>query len=281
MKITFLGGGNMANAIIGGLLATRAATAAGAQAIDPKDISVLDVNADSLSTLARSYGVVTSLDPFTVPLGDVIVVAVKPQNLRALAQAIAPRLALQPTSVVLSIAAGIRIADLSRWLGGFANIVRSMPNTPALVHAGISGLFASEGVSQDLRDQAERVLKSVGETIWFEHESDLDIVTAVSGSGPAYVFYFIEALTQAGVQAGLNADAAQRLALATFAGAAKLAVSSPESPATLRERVTSKGGTTERGLAALREAHVTEAVIDAVAKAGARSKELGDQLGAS
>jgi pyrroline-5-carboxylate reductase len=196
--------------------------------------------------------------------------------MRDAAVALAP---LVNNTLIVSIAAGIRAADLARWLNGHTRIVRVMPNTPALVLAGISGLYATAGISVDDRKQAESILGAVGESVWVERESDIDAVTAVSGSGPAYVFYFIEALEQAARELGLSADAARRLAIATFTGASKLAAQSNEDAATLRARVTSKGGTTERALASMENDKIKAAIVRAVKAADERSRELGDELG--
>jgi pyrroline-5-carboxylate reductase len=266
-KVSFIGGGNMAAAIIGGLIAS------GTQ---PADIEVVEVNADARTQLAARFGVVTHTDVSQARLHGLIVLAVKPQSLPEVAAALASRLDGQ---LVVSIAAGVRVADLARWLGGHARIVRSMPNTPALVQAGITGLFAAPGLGQDARSQAEAVLRAVGGVVWVEDEAQLDAVTAVSGSGPAYVFYFIESLEAAAVAQGLAPATARQLALQTFFGAAKLALESGEEPAVLRQRVTSKGGTTERGIAALEAAAVKQAVGQAVEAASRRSAELGDELG--
>jgi pyrroline-5-carboxylate reductase len=173
----------------------------------------------------------------------------------------------------------VRVADLARWLGGHERIVRAMPNTPALVQAGITGLFAPSAVSQDACSQAEAVLRAVGGVVWVEDELQLDAVTAVSGSGPAYVFYCIESLEAAALAQGLAPATARQLALQTFFGAAKLALESGEDPALLRQRVTSKGGTTERGVAALEAAKLKAAFGQAVEAASRRSAELGDELG--
>ncbi len=194
-------------------------------------------------------------------------------------EAVRPLLPLDPATVVVTIAAGIRIADLSRWLGGHAAIVRAMPNTPALVHAGVAGLYAPPAVDAEGRDRAQTLLGAVGETVWLPREEDLDAVTAVSGSGPAYVFYFIEALERAGVEMGLAPEAARTLALGTFAGAAKLAQARGEDPAVLRAKVTSKGGTTERALREMEGAALKARFIEAVKAACARSKELGEESG--
>ena len=207
---------------------------------------------------------------------DCVVLAIKPQQMREAAAQLAP---LIQNTLVITIAAGIRGSDLSRWLGGHQRIVRVMPNTPALVLAGISGLYAMPGVSAEDRAHAESILGAVGETVWVEQESDIDAVTAVSGSGPAYVFYFIEALEQAARDVGLNAATARQLAIATFTGASKLAAQSSEDAATLRARVTSKGGTTERALASMEADKIKAAISRAVTAAAERSRELGDELG--
>jgi pyrroline-5-carboxylate reductase len=266
-KVSFIGGGNMAAAIIGGLIAS------GTQ---PADIEVVEINADARAQLAARFGVVTHSDVSQARLHALIVLAVKPQSLPEVAATLASRLDGQ---LVVSIAAGVRVADLVRWLGGHPRIVRAMPNTPALVQAGIAGLYASAALGQEARSQAEAVLRAVGGVVWVEDESQLDAVTAVSGSGPAYVFYFIESLEAAAVAQGLAPATSRQLALQTFFGAAKLALESGEEPAVLRQRVTSKGGTTERGLSALDDAAVKLAIGQAVEAASRRSAELGDELG--
>ncbi|MDO9466898.1 MAG: pyrroline-5-carboxylate reductase [Thiobacillus sp.] len=266
-KVSFIGGGNMAAAIIGGLIAS------GTQ---PTDIEVIEINADARAQLSARFGVVTHTDLSQARLHGLIVLAVKPQTLPDVAAALASRLAGQ---LVVSIAAGVRVADLTRWLGGHNRIVRAMPNTPALVQAGIAGLYAAPAVGQDARSQAEAVLRAVGGVVWVDDEPQLDVVTAVSGSGPAYVFYFIESLEAAGVAQGLAPETARQLALQTFFGAAKLALESGEEPGVLRQRVTSRGGTTERGIAVLETAAVNLAISQAVEAASRRSAELGDELG--
>jgi pyrroline-5-carboxylate reductase len=174
----------------------------------------------------------------------------------------------------------VRLADLSRWLKGHARLVRAMPNTPALIGAGVTGLYAfSKEVGSEQREQAETILGAVGTTVWITDESQMDAVTAVSGSGPAYVFYFIEALEDAANELGLPPAVAHRLALDTFTGAAKLAASSPDPVAVLRERVTSKGGTTERALASMAKDEVKAAIMRAIRAANDRGRELGDELG--
>ena len=268
MRIAIVGGGNMARAIIGGLVA---------KGIRAADILVVEIDAPARLRLVAEFGVTTleAAGPMLVH-ADVLLLAVKPQNMREAAEAAAPHLA-QP--LVISVAAGIRLGDLGRWLGGRARLVRAMPNTPALVQAGIAGLYAPPAVDQDARSQAEAVLRAVGRVVWVADETQLDAVTAVSGSGPAYVFYFLEALEAAAIDLGLPADVGRRLALATFEGSVKLALQSGEPPATLRANVTSKGGTTARAIHVLDEAHVSDAVVAAVKGAAARARELGDEFG--
>ncbi len=268
MNILFIGGGNMAAAIIGGLIAKGRA---------PSSMHAVDVSPEVLSRLQKQFGIRTSGDVGAAATGaDCIVLAVKPQQMREVAAALAPALKEQ---LVISIAAGIRCSDLARWLGPSAQIVRAMPNTPALVAAGITGLHAMPGVSDAQRRSAEQILAAVGDTFWVDGENDLDAVTAVSGSGPAYVFYFIEALEQAARELGLSPEIARRSALATFAGAVKLAAADAADPATLRARVTSKGGTTERAIGVLDETAVKAAFIRAVRAAAERAAEMGDALG--
>lgn len=266
-KISFIGGGNMAAAILGGLVASGA---------DPSSLEVVEINADARASLAARFGVVTHANLADARLHGLIVLAVKPQSLPEVAATLSTRMA---GHLVLSIAAGVRVADLARWLGGHPRIVRAMPNTPALVRAGISGLYAAPGLNNEARSDAEAVLRAVGGVVWVDEETQLDAVTAVSGSGPAYVFYCIEALEAAAVAQGLASNTARQLALQTFFGAGKLALESGEEPALLRNRVTSKGGTTERGIAALEAAGLKPAFASAVMAASLRSAELGDELG--
>ncbi|TMH27050.1 MAG: pyrroline-5-carboxylate reductase, partial [Betaproteobacteria bacterium] len=269
MNITFIGGGNMARALIGGLITRGVAS---------KAFSVTDVDADARSTVAARFGAATfaQIEPAAVAHAELIVLAVKPANVRAVARELATFLKRQ---VVLSIAAGIRLSDLSRWLLGYRRLVRAMPNTPALIGAGISALYALSGVDGEGRTRASSVLEAVGGILWCEREDELDAVTAVSGSGPAYVFYFLEALEQAARELGFEPAQARRLALATFSGAIRLVEQSESEPAMLRAQVTSKGGTTERAIASLESASVKAAIAAAVKAAALRSSELGEQLG--
>ncbi len=270
MNITFIGGGNMARALIGGLLAKGHAAA---------DLRVVEIEGSARAALIRDFGVTAFERPEEALAGaECVLLAVKPQQLRAVAGTLAGRLG---TATVVSIAAGIRSNDLARWLGGHTRVVRAMPNTPALVHAGVSGLCAAPGAGAEDRARAEALLGAVGRVVWLSEETQMDAVTAVSGSGPAYVFYFIEALEAAGRALGLDAAQARALALGTFEGAAKLAAGAAESPAELRARVTSKGGTTEAALASMESDHLRETILRAVQSAADRSRALGDELGKS
>jgi pyrroline-5-carboxylate reductase len=271
MKITFIGGGNMASALIAGLAG---------KLTDGANIHVVDPNVEQLERLAASYGVrcASAIDA-AVGASDVIVLAVKPQQMREVARALRPQLGAAGP-LVISIAAGIRGADLARWLGGHGAIVRCMPNTPALIGLGISGMVAMAGVSASQKAAANAIMQAVGSTVWLDDEALIDPVTAVSGSGPAYVFYFIEAMQEAAQQMGLSPGQGQQLALATFVGAAQLAAQSPDPVALLRERVTSKGGTTHAALVSMEQAGVKQAIVTAMKAAAQRGRELGEQLGA-
>jgi pyrroline-5-carboxylate reductase len=270
MRLLFVGGGNMAGALIGGLLKRGWATA---------DLQVVEIAAEARDALKDRYGVdARDALPAALAADQLVVLAVKPQHLRAVAAQLRTILGGQ---LVVTIAAGIRTRDLSRWLGGHPRVIRAMPNTPALVGAGITALFAPQGMSEPDRRQADAVLSAVGATLWVEREELMDAVTAVSGSGPAYVFYFMEAVMQAAGELGLSPQQARALTLETFQGAATLARQSDESPAALRQRVTSKRGTTERALEHMEHEHVRAHVSEAVKQAAERSRELGDELGGS
>jgi pyrroline-5-carboxylate reductase len=201
--------------------------------------------------------------------------AVKPQNMQEVALQLAPILKEQ---LVVSIAAGIRTRDLARWLGTH-NVVRCMPNTPALIRSGVTALYAMPAVKPEQCHHAESILSSVGSTLWMDDEEMLDAVTAISGSGPAYVFYFIEAMQQAAFELGLDEAQARQVVLDTFLGASKLAESSKEDVASLRARVTSKNGTTERALLSLEANQVKMDIVAAIHAAAVRSRELGDEYG--
>lgn len=265
--IAFIGGGNMASAIIGGLLKSGRS---------PGDILVLEPNAEQRSRLQRDLQVITLEAPGSVLQRAAIVVwAIKPQHFKSAAEANLPHVG---RALQFSIMAGIRSEDMARALGT-ERIVRSMPNTPALIGQGIAGLYARPAVLPDERKHIEKLLAPTGRTLWVESEHDLDAVTAISGSGPAYVFYFVEAMTQAAVEMGLTEAQGKALALATFSGAAALAQASSETPAVLRERVTSKGGTTHAALTSMESSGVKPAIVKALKAAQRRAAELGDDFG--
>jgi pyrroline-5-carboxylate reductase len=268
MNILFIGGGKMMQAIAGGLIA-RGTPADMLSAIEPDPatrqiVTAMGIRADENADAAIA----------TIASTAIIILAVKPQ---VMVEAIAPFAGKLDQQLVLSIAAGVRTRELSRWLHHHL-IVRAMPNTPALIQAGISGLFAGTAVDAAGRARAEALLATVGKTIWVEDESLLDAVTAVSGSGPAYVFYAIEALEAAAVKLGIAPNAARLLAIETFRGAALLAAQSAESPATLRANVTSKRGTTEAAIAKFNDENIAERWQAGVMAAARRATELGDEL---
>jgi pyrroline-5-carboxylate reductase len=270
MKIAFIGGGNMAAALIGGLI-RKGVPAGNLYAIDP--------NEDARKRTADQFGVNTgAAADGALAAYDAVLIAVKPQIAKAVAEGLAPHLGAH--QVVISIMAGIRIEDLSRWLGGHARVVRTMPNTPALIGMGATGLVASSGVDAAGRELASNVLGAVGQSVWFDDESKIDAVTAISGSGPAYVFYFIEALEEAARQLGMDEQQGRALAIATFTGAAQLALQSDETPAVLRERVTSKGGTTAAALASFDASGIKDAIVRGALAADARATEMGKEFGA-
>jgi len=268
MKITFLGGGNMANALIGGLR-KQGYSAAGMQVVEPLE--------EKRAQLFETFGVrcCPAVDAASLNC-EVLVLAVKPQQMKEAVQPLAGKLADQ---LVLSIAAGLRLVDISRWLGGYTQLVRSMPNMPALIGEGISGVYADPSVDREGRTMAEKILHAVGSSLWIEDEAQMDAVTAVSGSGPAYVFYFIESLQLAARALGFSDPEARILAVETVVGAAKLVEESPDPAGVLRERVTSKGGTTEAALDSFNKDGLAAAILRGVRAAAARGRELGDQLG--
>ena len=240
-------------------------------------IHVVDLNPDALDRLKTQFGVTTSPDLSDALLKcDVIVLAVKPQQIH---DVVIPLLPYVKNQLILSIAAGISTTDLSRWLNNYGSIVRCMPNTPALIGKGAAGLFAMEAVTDEQKALAETIMQAVGMTLWLDQENLIDAVTAISGSGPAYVFYFIEALEAAGKSLGLDASQASALALATFQGASELAVLSTESVALLRERVTSPAGTTFATLSVMENHQLKELIISAAKAAADRSVELGKEFG--
>ncbi len=268
MNVAFIGGGNMARAMLGGMSASGLQTDA---------VRVLEPDADKCAELARDFGVTVHETPGEwLYDAAVVVLAVKPQQM---AEAVAAVRDWLGPALVVSIAAGVRATTLARWLG-HERIVRAMPNTPALIRAGITAAIARPGVTVEQHAAADLILRSVGEVLWLDDESMLDPVTAISGSGPAYVFYFIEALQEAALELGFTPQQARQLSMQTFVGAAQLASQSPEAIATLRERVTSKGGTTAAALAKFDAAAVRQAIVAGARAASARATELGDELDA-
>lgn len=269
--IAFVGGGNMAASLVGGLITGGRS---------PAEVRIAEPRAERRAELAERFRIDVRADNAEAVAGaSVVVLAVKPQVLRTVVAALGPGLREQG-SLLVSIAAGVREPDIRRWLGYDAPIVRTMPNTPALVRSGATALFANPFVSSAQRDLAESVMRAVGMTLWVQDEALMDVVTAVSGSGPAYFFLVMEMLEEAGVRLGLERETARLLTLETALGAARMALESSEDPATLRARVTSPGGTTERAVATLEDAGVRAAFHAAVAAARARAAELGDSLGA-
>jgi pyrroline-5-carboxylate reductase len=268
--IAFIGAGNMGRSLAGGLLKSG---------WDRKRLLLADPDVNQQQAVSELLRVDVSGDNReVVERADVVVLAVKPQAARAVAEGIAES-TQQKQPLIVSIAAGVRIADLERWLGGRLAIIRVMPNTPALVGSGASALYANERVQPAHRDLAESILRTVGVTVWLSREDLLDVVTALSGSGPAYFFLVMEVLEQAAIDHGLDPPTARLLTLETAFGAAKMALEGDAKPAELRRRVTSPGGTTERAIQVLQEGNVALLFSGAIEAATARSRELGDLLG--
>ena len=268
MSIAFLGGGNMAQALIGGLLA---------RGHDAAAISVVEVSPQAREKLAARFPVRVSTSPDAAMQGAaILVLAVKPQDMKAALASVA--LAARG-KLVISIAAGVGLESISRWLGGHRRIVRVMPNTPSLIGAGIAGVFASDEVTAEEKRKAEEILRAVGEVVWLPEERLLDPVTAVSASGPAYVFWFIEQLAATAHKLGIAEEDALKLAKHMVYGAAKLALDSEDDPAQLRKNVTSKGGTTEAALNVFAQEQLAERLARAIEAASRRGAELGKQLG--
>lgn len=268
-RIAFIGGGNMANAIIGGLIK---------QGVSANGIDVVEPLEQARHKLADSFGVAAQAQAGVFLNSAALVVwAVKPQAFKEAALAAAPFTA---GALHLSVAAGIRSDSIAAWLGS-QRIVRAMPNTPALIGQGITGLFARSGVTPADQTRINQVIATTGKMLWLDAEEKLDVVTALSGSGPAYVFYFMEAMITAGIEMGLSREQAHQLAIATFVGASALAKTSDESPQLLRQRVTSKGGTTFAAISSMEDNDVRALFIDALYAARERAKEMGDEFGAA
>lgn len=267
--IAFIGAGNMAAALISGLIA---------DGTSPEQLLACDPDETRLRQLADTAGIRTQQDnEAAVREADVVVLAVKPQVLQQVARGISAAVR-ERRPLVISIAAGVRSDTLARWLGGDIPLVRSMPNTPAMVQAGATALYATPGVSEMQREQAESVLRAVGLVQWIEDEALMDAVTALSGSGPAYFFLFMEAMERAGEKLGLPAETARLLTLQTALGAARMAIEAGEDPAELRRRVTSPGGTTEQAIASFENDDLAGLVERALTAARDRSIELSRLL---
>ncbi len=269
--IAFIGAGNMGRSMAGGLLKSG---------WDRSRLVLADSDPQQRRAVEHLLGLQVYADnSAAVADADIVVLAVKPQVLRAVAQGLAP-VVQQKSPLIVSVAAGVRIVDLERWLGGNLAIVRVMPNTPALVGSGASAMFANRRVRAEQRNTAESILRAVGVAVWLPQEALLDVVTALSGSGPAYFFLVMEALERAAIDAGLDSATARLLTLETAYGAAKMALEGGTDPAELRRRVTSPGGTTERAVQVLQAGQVERLFAEAIDAATTRSRELADLLGA-
>lgn len=267
MKITFIGGGNMAASLIGGLVPEQ---------FKAEELCVYDINEHTLASLSTQFSVCTTAKlAKAITASDIIILAVKPQALQIVCRQIQSLLQHKP--LFISIAAGIRSSDINRWLGGDLAVVRCMPNTPSLLQCGATGLYANALVNERQKQQSQHILEAVGLSLWVAKETDIDIVTAISGSGPAYFFLFIEALQKAGVDLGLSKDVAGQLAAQTALGAAYMVLANSD-VAKLRKNVTSKGGTTEQALLSFAQNNLKGIVAQAVQAAFKRSQQMADEL---
>lgn len=268
--IGFIGAGNMARSLAGGLLNTG---------WPARHLLLSDPDANQRRGAEQALGLKTLAANATLAAAaDVLVLAVKPQNLKAIAEEIATAVQ-EKRPLVISVVAGIRVDDIARWLGGDLPIVRVMPNTAALIGSGATGLFANARVNGTQRDSAESILRAVGVTVWVEDEALIDTITAISGSGPAYFFLVMEVLEKAAIKHGLDPKTARLLTLETAYGAAKMALEGGEDPAQLRQRVTSPGGTTEKAVQTLEAGRIESIFNDAVVAAIKRARELADLFG--
>jgi len=267
--LSFIGGGNMARSLIGGLIV---------RGWEATQIVVADPAASQLELLKNQYGVRIAKDNAEAArAADILVLAVKPQEMRTVTRQLSSALQVK-SPLIISVAAGIRASDIQRWAPGIP-VVRCMPNRPALQGCGMTGLYATSDVDADSRRAAEQILGAVGATIWLDQESHMDAVTALSGSGPAYFFLLIEMMEQAGVQLGLSPEISRKLATETAYGSGLMAREAAESAATLRQQVTSKGGTTEAALKHLESHDVRTLFTDALAAAAERSAQLAAEFG--
>lgn len=268
ISIAFIGGGNMATSLIAGLLN---------EALKPEQILVAEPDADKRAQLEQRFAIKTTENNTDALGSDVIVLSVKPQIMQKVCRALSPT--QSTTGLFISIAAGINSDDINRWLGDNRPIVRAMPNTPALVGYGATALYANKSVNETQKNTAEKILQAVGISLWVNDESEIDAVTAVSGSGPAYFFLLMEAMQAAGVSLGLSAESAKRLTIQTALGAANMADTSDGDPSVLRQRVTSKGGTTEQAILSFENADFHQLVKNALQAAYDRSKAIAKELG--
>ena len=267
--IAFIGGGNMASAMISGLQK---------QGFPVDQIDVVEPIADTQARIKLHFGIeARPIADASLQRATIVIWAVKPQTFKEAAQQVH---AHTGGALHVSVAAGIRSESIARWLGN-ERVIRTMPNTPALIGKGMTGLFARPAVTNADRLHAERVVSGMGRFLWLENEGQLDAVTAISGSGPAYMFYFMEAMTTAGAEMGLSRDQAYQLAVGTFIGAGELAQSSHEPPEILRQRVTSKGGTTYAAIASMDESHIKDLFGKALHAAQRRAVEMGNEFGES
>ncbi|MBB3330872.1 pyrroline-5-carboxylate reductase [Halomonas campaniensis] len=269
-RVTFIGAGNMAGAIIGGMIDNG---------FSPSAITATSPSDAFLAPIHERYGIHTNTDnAAAVSQADVVVLAVKPQVMREVCEGMASVIQRR-RPLIISVAAGLPAETLARWLGGDLPVVRCMPNTPSLVGAGASGLFANAQVSDEQRRLATELMEAVGLVEWVDDEALLEAVTAVSGSAPAYFFLMFEAMEEAGVKLGLPAETARRLAMQTAFGAAKMAMASDKPPAELKRNVMSPGGTTERAIEHLEEAGLRRTMAEAMDACAARAREMADELG--
>lgn len=271
-QVGFIGAGNMAASLIGGLVA---------DGVEPTSLWVSDIDNQKLNHLESRFGIKTVVDNSSLAdKVDVVVIAVKPQIFSKVAVQMADSIR-EHKPLVMSVAAGIRAKDMEGWFGEEIGIVRTMPNTPALVQTGATGLFANSRVTSAQKVLAENIMRAVGVAMWVEEEQHMDVVTALSGSGPAYYFYIMEAMEKAGTQLGLSESTARLLTIQTALGAAKMAMESSDEPAVLRQRVTSPGGTTEQALKVLEESGLDKIFEKAMEAAATRAAELAEQYGAN
>ena len=267
-KIAFIGCGNMARSLIGGLIANH---------LSAEQIVASDPDSNQRQSISTQFGIVTVADNSdAIKNADVVVLAVKPQLMHEVTTVIADSIT---DKLVISIAAGVRLKSTMAWLGEKTSIVRVMPNTPALIQAGAAALYANENVSDKQKNIAEAMMRSVGTAIWLEDEDQMDAITALSGSGPAYFFYIMEAMEKGAMKMGLNREEARLLTIETALGAAKMAMLSGSDPAVLRKQVTSPGGTTEQALSVFKENKLDQIIVEAMEAAQKRSIELSESFG--